>query len=139
MSTVTLDASVVVAQLAPEPLSARASAMWNDLDARPIAPTLLTTEVTSALSEKVRRGEMDLPAAEARLSFFRRMPVTTIDERALALHALRLSVLLGHHVPDCVYLAVAIAHHAPLVTADQELCRRTQEAGLGKHVVLLEV
>lgn len=48
-----------------------------------------------------------------------------------------LALDLGHSVYDCLYLAAAIAHEAPLLTADRALYAKALDAGYGASVRLV--
>jgi len=57
------------------------------------------------------------------------------DDEKLIASALRLSLSLGHKVPDCLYLALAEREAATLVTADRVLVGIARRREV--HVLLL--
>jgi len=137
-----LDASVVVTALANEDATDRAQA-W--LRARPPGETVISdwvvTEVSSALSIKIRTGKIDV---EARARIFREFNRMARDELGLvqvkAAHfhnAARFADqhTLGLRAGDALHLAIASDHGLTLCTLD----RRLAEAGpaLGISSVLI--
>ena len=119
-----IDASVAFKLIVEEPDSGLAMD-WL-ARAEMIAPTLIHSEVSNALWNRVRRGELD-PGGEigeyvgALASYVR-----TIDETPLLPRALGLALELDHPVYDCVYLALAEAYDDSLLTADNRFRRRLQ-------------
>ena len=92
----------------------------------------VATEVSSALSIKLRRGDLDLAERAAALAAFSRLcadsltilPVTASHFQAAARFCERHD--LGLRAADALHLAVCGAHAATLVTLD----RRFREAAL---------
>jgi predicted nucleic acid-binding protein len=134
---VVVDASIVVAAIAPEDRSEEATqilARCREL----LAPDLLPYEITSALFAKIRRGEIEEPAADFARETARRLPVRLLPAGELDELALRLALRLDHSTYDCFYLAAALARDAVLATFDQPLITAVQAAGFGKHVLPLD-
>ncbi len=89
-----------------------------------LAPPLLTSEVTSVLSELAFRGE--IPADEARIAVERlaELPVTIDRPPSLGLAAWDIARSLGWaKTYDAEYVALARHHGAPLITIDQRMRR----------------
>lgn len=87
------------------------------------APGLIRVEVSSAITRKLRRGELTAEKVDAALALwgnFRQLTHLRVDEDEDLLPAAeKLSLSLRHPLADCLYLAVAERHGVPLVTADQ--------------------
>ena len=87
-----------------------------------LAPELIRLEVAGALCRRVRMGELDPGDAEVRsqhwLAELDKGLFTLTPDRDLLPEAVALSTKLKHALQDCLYLAVAIRFHAPLITAD---------------------
>ena len=91
------------------------------------APALLFTEAANALWSAARRGRLTPAEAADAVDLLMRAPLRqAADEPMLAARALQLGVLLDHPVYDCTYLALAMRHEVPVVTADR---RFAQAAG----------
>lgn len=116
--TLVVDASVALKWVLDEPGSEAADAI---LDAEPVivAPALWLSETANALWRRVLRGEIEAPEARERFARLRATPIrlTPIERNIEA--ALGLACELRHAVYDCLYLAVALAEDADVVTADR--------------------
>lgn len=130
-----VDASVAVQWIAEEDTSALSDSLLerNDL----AGPELLQTEVANALRRKVWTGDMSLDQAKAGLEFIRekvamlRVPADLLDR------ALEMSHLMYHPIYDCIYLALAERHDAPVVTYDQDLLEKARDNGFERFVATL--
>ena len=128
-----VDASVALKWLIDEPDSELAD---NLLDGGHdfLAPELIVAEVLNAAWRRRRLGEI----ADAQ---FEEIVVRIVDGliayqplRPLAPRAAALARDLNHPVYDCLYLALAEAEEAPLVTADRRLLAVVQGTALAKRV-----
>ncbi|MBD8059490.1 type II toxin-antitoxin system VapC family toxin [Cellulomonas sp. JH27-2] len=127
--TLVLDASTAVHALLATPLRAptRAHLRGHDL----VAPSLIDTEVLSALARLERAGQITADEAGAAVAAWRDLPCERVPSSALIeqvwslRHAIR--------VADAHYVAVAQAYGVPLLTADARLAR----ARIGGVSVLL--
>ena len=134
MSSLVVDASVVVPWLVPEPASAVALRLrGREL----LAPDLLFSEAANALWKKVGRGELTAVEAEAAAQLLRAVPLRVSLARDLLPRAVALAVELAHPAYDCVYLALAEATGAPLVSDDRRLARTVASAAGGRYRALL--
>ena len=101
------------------------------------APALLTIEIASIGAKKIWKGlaeaEVGARAAEATA----RLVTLVHDASALELEALQLAAEHRFSAYDAAYLALARQEGVPMVTLDDRLKRRADEAGFGEHVVLL--
>lgn len=119
--TLVVDASVALKWYVAEADSAAAA----DVGARPglVAPSLLVAEVANGLWKTERLGR--LPAGEADRaisdlpSWFDRL----VPPEDLAARALVIARALDHPIYDAFYVALGEREGAPLVTADQRLCK----------------
>ena len=104
-----------------------------------LAPELIRLEVAGALCRRVRLGELDPGEAEVRsqhwLAELDKGLFTLTPDRDLLPEAVALSTKLKHPLQDCLYLAVAIRFHAPLITADRTFHARARP--LYKQITLL--
>jgi predicted nucleic acid-binding protein len=72
------------------------------------------------------------------LAALRRAPVVLTPVSVLAADALRLALLIGHPIYDCLYLALSLQTKAPMVTADRRAGALARHGGLAARVVLLK-
>lgn len=134
--TFVIDASVAVKFVTHEAGSDRALAYLDSTDEL-IAPDLVLVETANALLNKVKESELlevhaDRAFDDLPLFFSRLEP--TIDHLS---EAFRLAFRLRHAVYDCVYLAVAMAEGAQVVTADRKFVAAVSRVGLDRHVLAL--
>ncbi|HEY5517189.1 MAG TPA: type II toxin-antitoxin system VapC family toxin [Coriobacteriia bacterium] len=134
MKTV-LDASIAVALVIDE--SGSEAATLATAGCEFIVPDTFWGEVTNALLRKVRTGMTDRAGALAAYALLRRSVTRTIPTERLAPVAMALSLDLPHPVYDCFYLATAITHGAPLLTADRALHAAAVDAGYAAAVRLV--
>jgi predicted nucleic acid-binding protein len=135
VSSVVLDASVAIALVVGEPGSRAAAEAVADNDA--LVPEAFWVEVSSALVRKVKERSLTRRDAIASFGLLRRLVEYSIATEPLGAFAMSLALDLDHTVYDCVYLAAAVAHEAPLITADRALHAKAVEAGYGPHVRLV--
>ena len=119
-SLVVLDASVLAAVFLVEPEGARAEAMMRAAR-RLAAPDILPLEVGSALTRRVRRGELAAEDARRALGELGGAGVRLHSHLPLLGPATELSLAHRHPLPDCLYLALAREEGASLATFDRRL------------------
>jgi len=123
--TVCVDASFVVALLAPERYTASAIALWEiwmQDDIEVLVPTLLNYEVTSALYRKAFTGKYAAEDAHAALQQFLKLDIESIYLPELNLTASALAKQYNRpNTYDAHYLALAEHFACPLWTADERL------------------
>jgi predicted nucleic acid-binding protein len=135
VSAIVLDASVAVALVIDEPGSRAAAEATFGHD--PLVPEAFWVEVSNALVRKVRQGFSTRDEAFAAFGLLRRLVEYSVPTEPLGAFAMALSLDLDHTVYDCLYLAAAVAHEAPLLTADRALYVKALDAGYGEHVHLV--
>ena len=118
---IVVDASVAVKWFLPESDSDQATALLAS-GRKLFAPELVRVEVASAITRRVRLGELAVPYALAACTAWRQalaagVVTLTPDDDDLA-HAIQLAVDLKHPLQDCLYLACARRLAIPLVTGD---------------------
>jgi predicted nucleic acid-binding protein len=135
VSAVILDASVAISLVVGESRtqSAKDAVVGVDL----VVPDTFWGEVAKALMRKTRDGHIDPADALAAYELLRRLVEYSVATERLGPLAMGLSMDLGHPVYDCFYLAAAIAHEAPLLTADRALHAAAVAGGYGDVVRLV--
>jgi uncharacterized protein len=132
-----LDTSAAIAMFVPEPASDAVDAWFESCDEPLISSDWILTEFASALSIKVRRGELEKKQAQAAWTDFegfsrsglRLIPVS----RQAFEHAAQLvrNVSSGLRSGDSLHLAMAIqAGSASIATADGTLEKNAKAKGL---------
>jgi predicted nucleic acid-binding protein len=121
------DASVVTKWLFAEEHSEQARALYRAA-ARAgeviVAPSLLASEITNNVRQRLRRGELDLAAARGHLARFLAIPIELETRSALYDRALVLAHDYGLAAAyDAQYVATAELAGATFWTADQRLIR----------------
>jgi len=94
-----------------------------------IAPDLLLTEFASLIAKRVRRKQMLSTEASDAFRLLEEYATLLFETRLLLGAALQLALDRHASLWDCIYLALAIAHDCPLITADRRLFR----SGTGRH------
>lgn len=131
-----LDTSVLAAYYCPEPLSDRVQEKLSRID-EPVISPLVDLELHSALSIKVRSGQMTAPLANRVATAF----ATHLAEGRYGLlaigadeYALARRWISGFSMPlrtlDALHLAVAFSNGLVLVTADRDLGRCAEQVGV---------
>jgi predicted nucleic acid-binding protein len=116
-----VDASVALKWVLDEPETGRALAL---IGAEPLlAPEFLDLECANVLARDVRRGLISAPNATEALASIAAVPMrrAALPAHVAAAHAI--AVELQQSVYDSLYLALALAERAVLVTADGRFAR----------------
>ena len=127
-----LDCSVAAKWVLPEPDSASALELFERYEVGEIsliAPDLLLAEFASLLAKRSRRKLISTKQASEAFRLMTRCAPRLIDARPRLFHALDISLRHQMSLWDCVYVALAMEHGCPLLTADRRLFR----AGGGRH------
>jgi predicted nucleic acid-binding protein len=105
----------------------------HDRDAIPdehqiVAPTLLRSQVLSALYQAVRRGELTKQEADERLDYLRGLRIRLLGDRALQRAAWKVADKLGWpETFDAEYVALTQLQADAFVTLDQRLAKAVTE------------
>ena len=92
-----------------------------------LAPTLLRSQVLSALHEAVQRGDLPADVARDRLARIGRMPIRLLGDAVLRRRAWDLADRLGWASTfDAEYVALTQLQADALITLDQDLARRVE-------------
>lgn len=129
MSGFVVDASVAAKWVIPELHSDRAQALLSQRGLT--APAHWHAEAVNAAWAMVARGDWTAEQGMLAASVLIEAPVHSVALRPHLRRALELSARLGCTVYDALYVAVAEAVGAPLVTDDRKLVRKMRLAGLG--------
>jgi predicted nucleic acid-binding protein len=109
-------AEVVLAGPDAEPVRERLAS-----DPQQAAPHLVDAEVLAVVRRAHLRGELDRTAADQAIDDLGAWPATRVDHRPLLERAWQLRDSLS--APDALYVALAEALDAPLLTLDRRLAR----------------
>jgi predicted nucleic acid-binding protein len=116
-----VDASAIAEHLLrPRPESALARALLTDR-VQLVAPYLCDAEVLSVLRAHVVRGLLSAEDASTRLELYARMPLRRMPHRPLLTRAL--AYRDNRSSCDALYVVLAEALDASLLTADERLAR----------------
>lgn len=137
MTPVVVDASVAAKWLVRERLTDEALRLRGP-EYVLYCPDLLYPEVGNVLWKKVRAGEIEEVDGRELVSILREAPLRV--EPSVALLPAAWEIAIGHDrsVYDGVYLALALALDASLVTADRRFRRAFEGTGLGERFLRLE-
>lgn len=130
-----LDASVFAAVIFSETFTATARAKLTE-GAPLLAPDLIFAELAHVGAKKVRRGRCSVDHVARGLSALERRLSEVGRSAAHAGRAVQLAEFYGISGYDGVYVAMAEARGAPLLTADLRLAEKLRQAG---RVDLIEV
>jgi predicted nucleic acid-binding protein len=137
MKRVVVDTSVAVKWFIPE-IHSTAAVRLLDPDIIISAPDLIGPELGNTLWKKVRRQEITPDEATKILNAFSRSGVEIYPSGALLVSALELATALDRTVYDSLYLALAVAQDAVLVTADHRFHSAVSESPFGRHIRWIE-
>jgi predicted nucleic acid-binding protein len=135
VSAAILDASVAAKFFLPEEGSDLARSLEKEYELA--APDLIVSELCNLFWKRIRRGDMSVRDAQIALD---RLPsgVELIELDRLAPLAMDIAARLDHPAYDCFYLALAVRHNLPLLTADARLANRVEATGFQVPVIRLE-
>jgi len=127
-SIIVADASVVAKWVVVEPDSpiAEALAVGRTL----LAPDLMLVECSNILWKHVRRGLLSTMESQEAFSLLMAVEFRLTRDVDLLVDAHRLAGDLGHPVYDCLYLALALRHGVPLVTADRRFAALAERSAV---------
>jgi len=135
-----IDASVAIKWMVEEEGTPEALALLRHAKLR--APDFLLAECANVLWKKVRRHEFTSGEALVAARLLESSEIELVSARPLLREAMRIAIELKHPAYDCLYLALALAHDATLVTADYRflrVVRRAPSASFSRFVISLLV
>ena len=121
-----VDASVAIKWVVAESGSERAITLRHH---RLITPDLLFAECANVLWRKLRRREITKDETVTAARTLELVDLVVISARVYAARAVEIAAELDHPAYDAIYLAVAEAFGLRLVTADDRLIRKADQAG----------
>lgn len=133
MTTVVVDASVVVKWYVPEALW-QSAVLLMDEEHDLHVPDLLFSEVGNVLWKKALRGEISPTEAPDILSQLRLVPLTIHPGDDLVEQAFPIALSTRRSVYDCMYVALACRLDAVVATADRRLVEALSCTGWASRV-----
>jgi predicted nucleic acid-binding protein len=124
--TFVLDCSVAAKWVLPEPGRAPALELFERYASGQvllIAPDILLAEFASLVAKRNRRKQISAGQAHEAFSLMTKSAPKLFDTRPRLSRALDLSLQHQLSLWDCVYLALALEHDCPVLTADLRLFR----------------
>jgi predicted nucleic acid-binding protein len=132
-----LDTSAAIPLFVPEPASDAVDAWLEACDDTLISSDWILTEFASALSIKVRRGEIEQKQAQAAWMDFENFCQSGLRLIPVSRQAFAQAAKLVHNIPsglrsgDSLHLSMALeAGAAGIATADNNLAKNAQSMGL---------
>ncbi|MDP2871489.1 MAG: type II toxin-antitoxin system VapC family toxin [Bacillota bacterium] len=127
--TVCIDASVVVKLAISEPDSASAHDWFrSNRDQDVISPATMAAEVTSVLTQKIRRADMTTQQGLKALRLIARLGIRLYSDWGLMESASAIATELEQATAyDTVYLALAEREQCDLLTADAAFARACRD------------
>ncbi len=127
MNTLVIDASVAAKWFLPakyEPNADVAAALlkrYANGDVRFVVPDLFWAELGNIFWKAVRQGRWQRSRAEEAIRLAQTRSFPTVSSKTLLEDAFQISVSFDRTVYDSLYVALAIASKATLITADERL------------------
>ena len=125
-NTFVLDCSVAAKWVLSEPGRAAALELFERYASGQvllIAPDILLAEFASLVAKRNRRKQISAGQAHDAFSLMTKSAPKLFDTRPRLSRALDLSLQYQLSLWDCVYLALALEHDCPVLTADLRLFR----------------
>ncbi len=90
-----------------------------------VIPDLFWAEMGNILCKAVRQGRCTASAAEEALALMKGRDLPTVPSAGLLEEAFAIASKYNRSFYDSLYIAVAVAHRATLITADEKLANAT--------------
>ena len=138
--TLVLDTSVIAKWFLPEPLSAEADSVLEDMrlgKSHLASPDLIVYEFANILWQRQIKNEISSRQAAAIMSDFERLPIELVPGDVLGSEALKIAGKTGCTAYDGAFMALASGLDCTLVTADQRFVRLMAGTKFAKQVVWL--
>lgn len=126
---IVVDASIAVKWFIDEPDSAVADDFLTQYEGELAAPSFLVIEVSRALVAAINARRIARDAGRTAITAW----LSVVDaghivlfeaDRAIVDRSVEIALALGHPLPDCLYLALALDLKCDLATADRIFARR---------------
>jgi predicted nucleic acid-binding protein len=98
-------------------------------DAMLLVPDLCLLECASVLLKQVQRSLLTPEESRALLADLMQLPLRPTASAELVSASLEQAMTLSLSVYDACYLALALRHGAPLITADEQLAKAARSLG----------
>jgi len=137
VSLFVVDASVAIKWFFPE---IHSEAALRLLDARHTlhAPDLIFSECGNVLWKRFRKNEISRKEASVTIDALLSLPLQVQSSQSLIPLALEIGCDENRTVYDSLYLAAAIVHQFPLVTADSKLYRALVKGHFSDHLLWVD-
>lgn len=129
MTHAVFDAGALVKLVVEEPGTTEARSCFGASD-DPVAPDWCMLECAQALWKKADKGEYPPEVMRQALEILQRIELELLPSVDFVHSALQLALAHRHPVYDCVYVALALAEDAALVTADAKQRAAAEAAGV---------
>ena len=116
-----MDASVAALWFLDEPLSERAAELPKNHELS--APDFMAAELANVLWKRLQRDPARRPEDTAVFAVIKTLPIQWTPTMPLVASAGLIATDLRHPVYDCLYLALAEAQNATVVTLDQKFMK----------------
>jgi predicted nucleic acid-binding protein len=134
---IVIDASVAAKWFFQEEHSdAALDLLGNPFDLK--APDFLYLELESLLCKRTRRKELSIEEALEMDIEIRSMPISSYPLAELRERAFELALETRSSIYDCLYLALAEALEAPMVTADRKFFQALQNSPLCNRLLMVD-
>jgi predicted nucleic acid-binding protein len=133
---IVVDANVAIKWTIDQPLRAQARSLVSCRDVL-VAPAMFVGEVTSAIWQYVRAGQISEEQGQQGLSLIVAQIAVFEDDADLAANALAIGLELKCAPYDCFYLVSALRRSTSLVTADRRFVNRLANTRYRSHVIHL--
>jgi predicted nucleic acid-binding protein len=137
VTTYVIDANIAAKLLLPESDSALAEQLATRGAVRLLAPDLIRVELAHVIAKQFRRRALTRAQAEATFDAAAYLPIQLRTSAPLLTAAMRIALETQCAVYDAVYVAVAVAQGAVLVTADLRLISTLRATSLAPSVCSL--
>lgn len=124
------DASALVKLVHAEPGTPATLTAFEECSSQPMAPDWAMLECAQALWRKARAGELTAEQTLRRYEALEAIGLNLVESAQHGGTALSLALALRHPVYDCVYVALALAEDAIVVTADAGQREVAEAAGV---------
>ena len=137
MSRYVVDASIAVKWFVPESHSEAAYLLLDDAHEL-LAPDLLLPEFGNIIWKKIRLREITRSDGRRIVQALMRVPLALHPSTSLLELGFEIAQWIDRTVYDSLYLALAVLHDCPMVTADRRLHNVVKRGPLGQNLRWIE-